>query len=284
MQGGKFHYGIIIVNYYLVIISLDKQNLELFSLLKLVDSKGNNFYNVLLLSNSVLLNKVENFKPVKYYNNFKKERIQILKDLKDQSGVYLLLNLTNSHFYIGSSSNLSNRMRNYLNTSFLKNNKNNNMPIIQAILKYGHENFALLILELLSFKDLSLRETYYITKFLPYYNVLKQGYSSLGYKHTEETIIMLTKLAKNRKHSLETKSLISRALVGENNPFYNKSHSIENKLRIIEAKSAYPLYIYNSFRELLVIFPSVKTFSKLIHSNHSTIVSFLNKEELFRGE
>lgn len=44
---------------------------------------------------------------------------------------------------------------------------------------------------------------------------------------------------------------------------------------MIEANSAYPVYIYNSFRELLVNFPSVKTLAKLIISNHSTIVSFL---------
>ena len=71
----------------------------------------------------------------------------------------------------------------------------------------------------------------------------------------EETKQMLTELAKNRVHSEMTKSLISKALTGENNPFYNKSHSIENKIRMIEAKSAYPVYIYNSYKELLVIFP-----------------------------
>jgi hypothetical protein len=37
-----------------------------------------------------------------------------------------------------------------------------------------------------------VRETDWITKLLPYYNVLKQGYSSLGYKHTEETKELLS--------------------------------------------------------------------------------------------
>ena len=58
---------------------------------------------------------------------------------------------------------------------------------------------------------------------MPYYNVLKQGYSSLGYKHTDETKKLLSELAKNRVHSDVTKGLIARALTGENNPFYNKS-------------------------------------------------------------
>ena len=119
---------------------------------------------------------------------------------------------------------------------------------------------------------------------MPYYNVLKQGYSSIGYKHTEATKQMLSELAKNRVHSDQTKALISRALTGENNPFYNKSHSVETKVRMIEAKSAYPVYIYNSFKELLVIFPSVSSLAKLIKSNHSTIVRYMKKEILFRGE
>ena len=223
---------------------------------------------------------VEQIKPIKVYNNFKEDRDQLMRDQKEKTGVYCLVNLTNGHIYIGSSINLAVRMRNYLNTTFLKNKRNKNLPIIQALLKYGQENFAVLIVEYVDVEILAIRETHYITQLLPYYNVLKQGYSSLGYKHTENTRQMLKELAKNRVHSLETKALISRALVGENNPFYNKNHSVESKLRMIEANSAYSVYIYNSFRELLVIFPSVKTLAKLIHSNHSTIVDIIKNRTL----
>jgi len=47
---------------------------------------------------------------------------------------------------------------------------------------------------------------------LPYYNVLKEGYSSIGYKHTEAVKQMLSELAKNRTHSDQTKALISKTL------------------------------------------------------------------------
>ena len=150
--------------------------------------------------------------------------------------------------------------------------------------KYGQENFTVLIVEYVDIENLSVRETFYITHLLPYYNVLKQGYSSLGYKHTEATKQLLSELAKNKVHSDKTKALISKALVGENNPFYNKSHSMDAKLRMIEANSAYPVYIYNSLNKLLVIFPSVKTLAKLINSNHATIVSYIKNKTLFRGE
>jgi len=230
---------------------------------------------------------VAELKPVKVYNNFKMEKLKIKKEQKEKIGIYCLLNLINGHIYIGSSINIAIRMSNYLNNTFLINRKNNNMPIIQGLLKYGQDNFAVLIVEYIlpsTLEQLSIRETYYITKLLPYYNVLKQGYSSLGYKHTELTKQMLSELATNRKHSDKTKALISKALVGENNPFYNKSHSIESKIRMIEANSAYPVYVYNTYKKLLVIFPSVKTLAKLIKSNHSTIVNYIKNSELFRGE
>lgn len=225
-----------------------------------------------------------NRKAVFVYNNLKEDRFAILKEQRDKSGVYCLINKVNGHTYVGSSINLASRMRNYLNKSFLKSKQNVNMPITKSLLKYEYSNFSLLILEYVEAELLTSRETFYITNIIPYYNVLKQGFSSLGYVHTEETKKLLSELAKNRTHSDKTKGLIARAVTGENNPFYNKTHSIESKIRIIEAKSAYPVYVYNSFKELLVIFPSVRTLAKLIKSNHSTLVTIIKEHTIFRGE
>nr|YP_010164165.1 GIY-YIG endonuclease [Metarhizium album]QRK27486.1 GIY-YIG endonuclease [Metarhizium album] len=227
---------------------------------------------------------LKELKPIVRYDNFKEDRARILKEQKDRSGVYCLINNSNGYCYIGSSVHLSARMKNYLNTAFLKGRQNINMPIVKALLKYGQSNFSLLILEYVDLDMLTVIETYYITSVVPYYNVLKQGYSSLGYKHTEETKELLAQLAKNKTHSDKTKGLIARALIGENNPFYNKSHSIESKRRIIETKSAYSVYIYNSFKELLIIFPSVSTLAKKINSNHSSIVNIIKEQSIFRGE
>lgn len=131
-----------------------------------------------------------------------------MKDQQGKTGIYCLVNLINGNIYVGSSVNLAIRMRNYLNSTFLKNKKNNNMPIVKALFKYGNDNFALLIVEYVDIKDLAVRETHYITHLLLFYNVLKQGYCSIGYKHTEATKQMLTELAKNRIHSDKTKTLI----------------------------------------------------------------------------
>jgi len=236
------------------------------------------------ISNYGSWHNTKNLKPEKVYNSLKQDRVQILKDQKNKSGVYCLINNINGHAYVGSSVNLASRMRSYLNNTFLKSKQNINMPITKALLKYEQSNFTLLILEYLEAESLAIRETFYITLRIPYYNVLKQAYSSLGYKHTEETKKLLSLLASNRIHSDKTKALIAKALTGENNPFYNKSHSIESKIRMIEANSAYPVYVYNSFKELLVIFPSVLTLAKLIKSNHATLVSVIKQQTIFRGE
>lgn len=157
------------------------------------------------------------------------------------------------------------------------------MPIVKALLKHGQNNFAVLIIEYVDFNQLALRETDFISKLQPYYNVLKEGLSSVGYKHTEATKKMLSELAKNRVHSDQTKALISSVNSGENNPFYKKTHSEQSKLKMSNTKSANLLYIYDSYKNLLIVFPSVSTLAKAINSNHATITNFIKNEKLFRG-
>lgn len=206
-----------------------------------------------------------------------------MKENKNKPGIYCLVNVSNGHCYIGSSSNLPNRMRNYLNEGFLNNKNNVNMPIVNALLKYGSDNFAMLIIEYTDLDVIIIRETHLIAKLQPYYNVLKQGYSSIGYKHTEATKELLSDLAKNRTHSPETKALIAKSLTGENNPFFGKKHLDESKLKMVKANSAYPLYVYNSLKELLMFYPSVLTLAKKIKSNSPTIVKNIDDLSLFIG-
>lgn len=95
---------------------------------------------------------------------------------------------------------------------------------------------------------------------------------------------MLSKLAKNRKLSDETKALISKTLQGELNSFFGKNHSAESIKKIITSKSTNEVFIYDLFKNLLVIFPSVTTFAKLIKSNNSTLNKVIKNNLLFRGK
>lgn len=226
----------------------------------------------------------ERVNPVKSYDNFKGERLSLLKENRGKAGVYCLVNLINGNMYIGSSITLSSRFSNYLNNAYLKQPKNANMPLIRALFKYGQHNFAVLIVEYVDPNFVNIRETHWITTLSPYYNVLKQGYSSLGYKHSEATKKRLSELARNRELSDETKDKISKALIGSNNHFYGKSHSLNSKLLISKAKSAHPVYIYNSYKGLEIIYPSVRSLSRVINSNSATINKYIETKALFRGE
>lgn len=47
-----------------------------------------------------------------------------------------------------------------------------NIPIVKALLKYGHSNFAFTIIEYLSEDNILKCETYWINILKPFYNVL----------------------------------------------------------------------------------------------------------------
>jgi len=66
--------------------------------------------------------------------------------------------------YIGSSTNLANRLYLYYNVRFLMRN---NRTINKALLKYGYANFSLEILEYCEPKDCIKKEQYYIDLLKP---------------------------------------------------------------------------------------------------------------------
>ena len=88
------------------------------------------------------------------------------------------------------------------------------MSIYKALLKYGHFNFSLEILEQRD-RDCVLKiEQYYIDFFKPRYNVLKVAGSPLGYKHTLEALDKLRISGLRRKHSEEAKAKLRAANLG----------------------------------------------------------------------
>ena len=88
------------------------------------------------------------FVPIKIYSNTEASKDIILKKNKDKSGIYMFKNLTNGKQYIGSAVDLSNRLSFDFSCKSMKNYlKNSQSYIYNAILKHGHSNFSLIILE-----------------------------------------------------------------------------------------------------------------------------------------
>jgi group I intron endonuclease len=93
-------------------------------------------------------------------------------------------NKVNGKSYIGSSVDLDRRFSQYYRPSELKKD---NMPIYKAILKHGHSNFSLEILEYCDRDSVIAREQYYLDHLKGEYNISPTAGSRLGSCASEET-------------------------------------------------------------------------------------------------
>lgn len=235
-----------------------------------------------ILTMSVLLG----VDPVKHYNNFYSDRATIRKDHKGKvSAIYLFYKLDEpSKCYVGQSSNVVGRINNYLNNSFLNGHKNRGSRFIDALLKYGQSAFGFIILEYVSVTDLGPREIYWISVLKPYYNSSAGGVSgSTGATHSQDTKDKLRDMQLGRKHSDETKALISQSSAGTNNGFFGAKHTAETLLAMSKAKSTGMVYVYNLHWDLLLVMTSTKMVTKFMNVNFSTVVSLMESGDLFRG-
>jgi len=129
--------------------------------------------------------------PVVVYSNPDLDKEKVIKENKGKSGVYRWTNLISGKTYVGSSVSLGKRFGYYYNYSYLIHPVKNKMAINKALLKYGYSNFKLEILEYCELKDVIKREQHYMDLLKPEYNILKTAGSTLGYRHTEETLSKL---------------------------------------------------------------------------------------------
>lgn len=191
------------------------------------------------------------FTPIKVYNNMLIDKDNILNDFKNQSGIYLIHNLVNGTQYVGSASNFKKRFYVYYSPGQLMDNR----YISRSILKYGHDNFSVVVIEIVTankddFKKILLeREQYFIDTLKPKLNVSPTAGSNLGFNHSEETKqllsslrmgtklseetkTILSKLRMGTKLSEETKTTLSKLFSGELNPFWGKTHNQDALLKI----------------------------------------------------
>ena len=122
---------------------------------------------------------------VKSYRDAEASKNEVLKDNRGQSGIYRWINNLNGKTYVGSGVDLAKRLGNYYNIKELSRNPR---PIQDALLKYGHSNFTLEILEYSPKTKLIEREQFYLDLLVPEYNILKYAFSLLGFKHSQESI------------------------------------------------------------------------------------------------
>ncbi len=123
------------------------------------------------------------------YENALLSKSKVLIENNNKSGVYIWVNKINNESYVGSSINITNRLRSYYNINYLKGKTVlYNSRIYGALLKYNYCNFKLKILEYCNKEYLKVREQHYIDLLKPEYNICKTAGSMLGFKHSLKTL------------------------------------------------------------------------------------------------
>jgi len=97
-----------------------------------IDTFDNHLLNFFCFITNTI--KKMNVQPIKIYKNLEINKVDIRKDFYNKKGgIYCLVNLLNGNIYIGSSINIGQRIKNYLNKSHLNLRANKNMPICKAL-------------------------------------------------------------------------------------------------------------------------------------------------------
>jgi len=171
--------------------------------------------------------------PVVVYANAELQKDQILKENRGKSGIYRWTNLINKKTYIGSSIDLRTRLYIYYS---VKRISNSNMVIYKALQKYGYSNFSLEILEYCEPDQAILKEQKYIDLLKPGYNINPTAGSSLGYKHSSETMEKLRNRDYSFIHNEETRLKLSVTATG-------RELSEETKAKISAARRGIKLSV-----------------------------------------
>jgi group I intron endonuclease len=157
--------------------------------------------------------------PIRVYENADIQKLEILKDNKGKSGIYLWKNLES----LKCISVVHGRIKAYYNRKHLI--RVSNMRINRALLKWGYSSFSLSILEYCNKEDLIKREQYYLGILKPEYNICTTAGSTLGKLHSDKTKAKMAEARVGLNHSQETKAKMAEARVGLN-------HSQETKAKM----------------------------------------------------
>lgn len=139
-------------------------------------------------------------------------------------GVYMIKNLVNQKFYVGSSKNIRRRIQEH--KTKLRANKHRNLKLQNAWNKYEEKNFIFEVIEFCE-KDFTLEvEQRYLDLFKPYepeigYNLCDSAYTVRGFQHSQEfkermqKRMLGNKNAEGRVYTEQEKQIVSKRFKGK---------------------------------------------------------------------
>lgn len=177
-----------------------------------------------------------------------------LNDIPDTHGIYKIMNNANAKLYIGSALNMRKRAK--LHFYSLDRGNHHNDYLQKAYNKYGRYAFEYSVIEIVRCPKLLIeREQYWLDTTMSYepgngYNICKIAGSTLGFKHSRESKLLMSQFGKQRTYSDETRAKISASHKGENNYMYGKKHSDATKKLMSEAHKGDRNYMYGKTHPL----------------------------------
>ena len=190
--------------------------------------------------------------------------------LKGKGGIYSLVNTVNGKQYIGSAKDFFIRINEHL-----KYKNNSNTALQKAFVKYGFDKFKLSIFEyftyeskIVSHKSLTELETSYISKFdfEILYNFSTIAHNNLGYKHTDESKLKISK-------------------PGSLNPMYGKTHSEDTRVKMSERKNKYSLGVgvFDLDGNLISKHKNNVELAKHLNISKVTVGKYLNSKHIYNN-
>jgi len=206
--------------------------------------------------------------PKVIYSNMDVDKSIILSENKKKSGIYRLNSLVTGKSYVGSSKDLNNRLRSYYSTSNMERIVNKEKSIIyKAVLKHGHSNFSLDIIEYCEPDKLIKREQYYFDLLKPEYNILQIAGSRLGHKLSEKTKKSLSISNRGKKYANKTIKNIKVSLKSTANILPETRSKISLRCPGVRVK------VFDNSSNLLFEFPTLNSAAKHFGVSPSTIRS-----------
>ena len=179
--------------------------------------------------------------------------------------------------YVGSSLNKSNRQYSYYWRSKLHSTKKSR--IYNSINKYRDSNFSLAILVVCDHKDGKPyldRETFFIKWAIKIYgdkvlNILTRGGSSMGYTHTSDAKIKMSKLKAGIRNNMYGKNHTEKTRNTISNSMANRiSYSVSVSVKKIGSNDEF-------------MFSSIKDAAKYLDTSSTTIKRYLDSGKIYKS-
>jgi group I intron endonuclease len=209
--------------------------------------------------------------------NMGTQRQELLDYAPGVHAVYYILNVINGHDYVGSTSDLTERMKYYYSNSRLNRGAIfSNSLICKALLKYGYDSFFVVVLELCDQCDtcsiLSLEQNW-INSLVPYYNISPTAGSTKGVIRTQEF------REKQRVNNTgQGNPMFGRA--GKDSPRFETTHTEESRVKM----GSKFIYVFDASTNLLISkYLGMREASRELRMSDNTIRKYLSTGKPYKG-